>query len=402
MNSGRNSRVTIIFLYNLSPAHQTSIETFKPRWLDKIQIASCRHPAVYSKILPPLNGLKIYYFPFSICFCRSAISKNVQLKTSSNTNTTSQGMGPTTKNLPKTSTGTNIAAVEPYHHVPSVKSSHQPPVGGVTAATDQKRNLRKSDQLDAASPSSQRIVYPSHPLASQKELKSQPVTEDRLPSTYPPPAGASLNLSNSTSADDDRKTKLEDSPGNDSSSTNRVEEFWPNKFDSKYQTLPTSGIARYNLTRYDYRRPAEGIESTLTANVPESNQKFSSNDKRLSNDSYSNVNNSNNNHNHINNSNSVKESAEMNEANQHNNSSNCGADILVKNSSNVSTANTSQQQPSHMQQMNIVRSMPIQTTTNKGLATPLSNTNYVPRCTATNINNFSRYYTIIVFFFNFF
>lgn len=343
---------------------------------------------------------KYWHFLFSLCFRRSAISKTAQLKASNHTSTTSQGMGPTTKLLPKTSTGTNIAAVEPYHHVPSVKSSHQSPVGGVTSAPDNKRNFRKSDQPDAAAPSNQRVVYPSYPLACQKELKSQPVTEDRLPSTYPSPAGPSLNSSTSTSMDDDRKTKPEDSSaGNDSSSTNKVGEFWPNKFDSKYQTLPTSGIARYNLTRYDYRRPAEGIESSLTTNVPESNQKFNSNDKRLSNDGYSNVNNSNNNHNnHIQNSNSVKESAEMNEENQHNNSSNCGADILAKNSSNVSTTSTSQQQPSHMQQMNIVRSMPIQTTTNKGLATPLSNTNYVPRCTATNINNFSRYDAMINIF----
>lgn len=350
-------------------------------------------------ISAPSDQQKNLYLLFSLDFLRSAISKTVQLKASNNTNATSQGMGPMTKNLPKTSTGTNIAAVEPYHHVPSVKSSHQSPVGGVTSALDNKRNFRKSDQLDATPPSNQRIVYPSHPLASQKELKPQPVIEDRLTSTYPSPAGPSLNSSTSNSVDDDRKSKSEESPGNDSSSTNRVGEFWPNKFDSKYQTLPTSGIARYNLTRYDYRRPAEGIESSLTTNVAESNQKFNSNDKRLSNDGYSNVNNGNNNHNnHIQSSNSVKESAEMNEASQHNNSSNCGADISAKNSTNVSSANTSQQQPSHMQPMNIVRSMPIQATTNKGLATPLSNTNYVPRCTATNINNFSRYYVTINIF----
>ncbi len=292
-------------------------------------------------------------------------NKSVQLKSN-----VSQGVGLMAKSSTKTNANTNIAAVEPYHHVPSVKSNQYAPAGGVQ---DAKRNHRKSDQHSTSvvdSASSHRIPYPPYqpPVISQKEAKTPP-SEDRVP-PYP-------NQTGNVPDEDNRKNKDDGSHRSEDGV-----DSWPNKFDAKYQTLPGGGTARYshsngvNLNRYDYRRPAEGIESTVSANGHHevaANQKFAPSDKRLTDDGFNgNV--------------PAKEAA-----------ADAGDSGGVANPASASDAQKSTNSPnlqstSPMQPTSIVRSMPIQASSNKGLATPLSNSNYVPRCTAAaNANNFTRY-----------
>jgi len=299
--------------------------------------------------------------------------KIVSAKATGNANAVSQGMGSTTKHTVKMSAAaTNIAAVQPYHHVPSVKSNQQPPAGAgasLTATCDHnKRGSRKSDQLDAMSPFGQQIaVHSSYLLAGQKDAKTQPACEEHRPA-------AAVGFSAEARPEE-----------------GRVAEFRPYKFDSKYQTLPTGGVGQYGATsRYDYCRPAEGVvEPVQTVGVPESNQKFASNDKRLTNDGCAGF------YNRV--DDGVNESAQTNEASQSSDGGDDGVDPAAKNSANVGTAGSGQQQsPAHIHPMNIVRSTHIQTTTNKGLATSPSNASYAARCVASDANNLSRYVPVPV------
>jgi len=294
----------------------------------------------------------------------------------------SQGMYAATKHLAKISgNGANIAAVEPYHHVPSIKSNQQqqPPsagAGSTTASDHNKRGSHKNDQPDATPPSGQRIViYPPHSFAGQRDAKTQLADEDdRLAAGAP----------------------TEAKPEEGGAGGSRAAEFWSSKFDSKYQTPSTGGVGRHNATsHYDCRRPGEGVENApAAAGVPESNLKFGSIDERLSSDGYGVLDTADNNR--VDDGGS--ENAVSNEPSQPSDGSRVGADTAAKNLAAVGTARTGQQQqqqpPARIHPMNIVRSMPIQTSTNKGLATPLSNASYAARCTAGSINNFSRYVPI--------
>lgn len=299
--------------------------------------------------------------------------KIVSAKATGNANAVSQGMGSTTKHAVKMSgAGTNIAAVQPYHHVPSVKSNQQPPAGASLSATcdHNKRGSRKSDQLDAMSPFGQQIVvHSSYLLAGHKDAKTQPASEEHRPA-------AAVGFSAEARPEE-----------------GRVAEFRPYKFDSKYQTLPTGGVSQYGATgRYDYCRPAEGVvETAQTVGVPESNQKFASNDKRLTNNGCGGF------YNRV--DDGVNESAETNEASQSSDGGggDDGVDPATKNSANVGTAGSGQQQPpAHIHPMSIVRSTHIQTTTNKGLATSPSDASYAARCIASGANNLSRYVPVPV------
>lgn len=319
-----------------------------------------------SIILNPDSKIVEFCFLFCVIFSRRNIqNKNVQPKSNA-----AQGLSLISKSSAKSVMGaTNIAAVEPYHHVPTIKGSvHVPSIQESKCGNNYRKIEQHVSSVDGVT--NHRNAF-SYPISNQKESKSS-TYDERVPSY-------------NTHSEDEKKSMKD---GENSTSDDRTGEYWPNKFDSKYQTLPSGG-ARYIHTnsvynsRYDYRKPAEGIENTLT----NSHEPVIANQKRLSEDSCNNNSSCNGNSNR--NDNNVKETIETNDTNQ-----NCGNNNNenFKNYSNTNSLppNSNQQQTSLMQQMNIVRSMPIQTTTNKGLATPLSNSNYVPRSNATNLNNFTR------------
>lgn len=237
---------------------------------------------------------------------------------------------------------TNIAAVEPYHHVPS--HGYQP-------SLDVKRSHRKSDpQPLQQDQSHQRKVshYPSHNQKDVAKVSPNSNEEQRL------------------HQDDDRNRSGD---SNDPSKEERLPEFWPNKFDSKYQTLPsgTKFAATNNVNaKYILRRPGEGVES----NSPQQNAQENTNQK-VTERKYSSEDNFNNN---------VKE----NQLDDKNNNGN--ADSGKNTNANVGNQPT-------VQQNTIVRSIPIASNSNKGLATtPMSNINYLSRttCSTATTSSISR------------
>lgn len=246
---------------------------------------------------------------------------------------------------------TNIAAVEPYHHVPSSSTNHYQP------ALDVKRNHRKSEPPISTVnvDQNQRSKLPHYSPHNQKEVKMSPSDEQRT---------------TQFSSDDDRRQlhKYPSEPSDSSKPEDRIHEFWPNKFDSKYQTLPSgtkfsvaNNINNAN-SKYILRKPGEGVEASSPSNHDVVNQK--SNDRKYSEDNYNN---------------NIKDSVEM--TNDKNNNSGSSIDSGKSTNANANVIVVGNQPTSQMQQTNIVRSIPIPSNSNKGLATPLSNINYLSRST---------------------
>lgn len=302
---------------------------------------------------------------------------------------------------------TNIAAVEPYHHVPSSTNNHYQP------ALDVKRNHRKGDQ----SPHQQQQQQQQHHHIQQQQQQQQHHHQQqhlqhqhqnhlhqqqqqqyhqlsnsdvgnhqqRKPSGYHQVHNQKEIVVDEQrtqfSSDDERRQQQHqqqqqqqmnkynsDMAGDGCKSDDRVLEFWPNKFDSKYQTLPSgtkfSVAGSATNTKYIIRRPAEGVESH-----DNNNQKLIQDGRK-----YSAEDNFNNN---------VKDSPtstgpiDLSVNDKNNNGDSEQQQKITTNSNGLTNQSTTGQ----MQQTNIVRSIPISSSNNKGLATPISNINYLPRST---------------------
>lgn len=304
-----------------------------------------------------------------LVYCRrNTENKSMQLK-----NISSQGVNLVPKLATKTGLGTNIAAVEPYHHIPAVKNSSNQFMSSKQDVQQIQQRVqlggnvhRKGDQQHMTntcgdSTVSQQRNHYAYPLQNQKDaLKISSTNDDHRIPTF------------GSSHDDERKSSISNMNGH--TSVERVPDFWPNKFDSKYQTLPSgtkyvpisSNVISNGVSRYDYRRPAEGIDNAVPNNHDSvTNQKFSASaDKRLSEDGFNN---------------NIKEGGGIDPSE----SGNIKGDSTKVTSNTTSMASNNQQL---LHQMNIVRSMPIQSISNKGLATSLPNSNYGARSTALNTN----------------
>lgn len=310
-------------------------------------------------------------------------------------NTSSQGVNLVPKPASKTGLGTNIAAVEPYHHIPTVKNSSNQFMSSKQDIQQIQQRVqlggnvhRKGDQQHVTnicgdSTVSQQRNHYTYPMQNQNDtLKISSTNDDHRIPTF-----------GSSHVDDERKSSISNMNGH--TSVERVADFWPNKFDSKYQTLPSGtkyvpipiNVISNGVNRYDYRRPAEGIDNAVPNNHDSvTNQKFSASaDKRLSEDGFNN---------------NVKEGGGI-EPSEGGSIKGDGAKVTSNTNSMASNnqqllqsakviSNTNSMVSNNqqlLQQMNIVRSMPIQSISNKGLATSLPNSNYGARNTVLNTSN---------------
>lgn len=287
-------------------------------------------------------------------------------------NSASQGISliPKPTSLNKITTGTNIAAVEPYHHVPSAKSCHNQ-YGGPVIQQELKQPHRMLGSangiVNASTMGGGTMIYQQqqqHPSVSQRSHYPYPMMQQnqkdmRLHSSD----DHRIPIFGSPATEEEKRASQENVPG-EHKLEDRLHEFWPNKFDPKYQTLPSGtkfSPVTNNVSRYDCRRPAEGIETNLSGNheVVANQSKFNSSDKGIADDS-----------NKFSSGGNV-DGVETNDSN----ASNSTYSTNVENVRSANGANVNQQHQPFTQQMNIVRSMPIPNNSNKGLATALPNSN---------------------------
>jgi len=198
---------------------------------------------------------------------------------------------------------------------------------------------------------------------NQKEPRLSSTEDHRIP------------VFGSPATEEDKKAASEESGPGEQKLEDRLHEFWPNKFDPKYQTLPSGtkfSPTVSNVSRYDCRRPAEGIETASSSNheAVGNQSALTSSDRGIAEDS-----------NRFSGSNT--DGVDTNGSSV-NNSSTCSSN--VENVRSTSGTSINQQQQTFMQQMNIVRSMPIPSNSNKGLATALSNSNQSSKTAADSPN----------------
>ncbi|XP_065214805.1 apoptosis-stimulating of p53 protein 2 isoform X3 [Planococcus citri] len=445
---------------NVPPNHQQQPQ-FQPIFQQPVsqqqnkQQAQIKHQQAMQMQKQPQQKVQPAQNPYAMYYQMNALTKNGNA--TMNKNTTYPGMTAvpkTTSTMGRPLTNTNIAAVEPYHHVPSSANNHYQP------ALDVKRNHRKGDQsphqqqqqhlqqqqqqlqqhqqhqqyqqqqqhqqqqhqhqqhhhhqltnssssnsiLDVANHQRNKSSY--HPVHhNQKEINSMTCSNDPDQQRTQP---------SQFSSDDERRqqhhhhqqhqhqhqqqqmnNKYNNVDNNNSSdgckSDDRVLEFWPNKFDSKYQTLPSgtkfSVASSTTNTKYIVRRPAEGVEShdsnNQKLNIQDSTRKYSAEDNFNNNVKDS-----------PNISTSLIEAAANDKNNNNNNSSNADTVQQKITATNSIGGAGNQSTTGQMQQTNIVRSIPISSSNNKGLATPLSNINYLSRSTTCSTvgNTTSRSY----------